>query len=113
MPILRGLGVAMLLLLRPLVGADQAGTFLTIHNESLNIPVVSLADPSRDDPYEFRFVVVNSKASVGEWAIVVDRDEARVLVCMGRLTSREGLAGLSECVEACPLVLAKPQKGKR
>ena len=105
-------GPCIALLLHSIAGANTAGTFLTVHEES-NVPVVSLSDPSRSDPYVFRFVVVNSKADSGEWAIVVDRDLARVLVCSGRLTGRNGLEGLAECVEACPLVLAKPQKGKR
>ena len=96
--------------MKPIIVAFLAASFFSIHEEN-SVPVVSLADPSRTDPYAYRYVVVNSKQG-DEWAIVVDRDKGVVLVCTGRLTGRQGLEGLSECVEACPLVFVK-SKGKR
>lgn len=47
-------------------------------HETRGVAVVTLADPSRTDPTEFRWVLVNGR---GEWSVLVDRETGRVLWC--------------------------------
>lgn len=42
-------------------------------------PVVTLVDRDRNDPYEFRYVIVNGRTE--EFSLVVDRESGRIWVC--------------------------------
>lgn len=50
---------------------------IPLHTQG-DVPVVTLADPSRTDPTEFRWVMVNGR---DQWSVLVDRETASVLWC--------------------------------
>lgn len=55
-----------------------ASETIRLHRSRDGAAVVTLADPDRSDPYEFRYVLVSGS---GDWSVLVDRDTGRVKLC--------------------------------
>lgn len=82
------------------VGAGEQ----VIQRDRKFIPVVTLLDPDRTDPYEYRWVVINSKKH--DFSIVVDRYVGRVYQCLGQPETQ-----LENPVKGCELVYEGPTIG--
>lgn len=92
-----------------LAGVAAAGE-IVVH-ELRDAPVVTLADPDRSEPHDYRFVLVQGRE---EFVIVVDRYDGRVWSCLGvvRNHSHNGRVPLDGCAEVYggPVL---PKKGRR
>ena len=98
--------LALVFLWHECVAVTWAGE-ITIH-EVRNAPVVTLVDPDRSDPYDYRFVLVQGREG---FVVVVDRYDGRVWLCIGvvRNHTHEGKVPL----DGCTLVYSGPVLPKR